>query len=334
MSVFYRTQGSINSAQGPALSGVYIYICSQPASTATIPPSPLISLFTDSTGATPLANPVVTDGLGNWFAYAALGTYTFVIYDPIGRIPTTIFPDQPVVTQGGGSLTSVALSMPVEFSVSGSPITSAGTLTVTKANENANAVYAGPSSGGPAPPTFRALGSSDLPAGVVSSVAISTAGSSSVLSITVTGSPITSSGTITIPVTFVNFSANTFLAGPTTGAAAVPTARAMVAADIFGLVPTSFSATPTFNAGTYPIPTFTMTLTGNVTSSTITNPTNGQMIMFILTQDGTGSRTFAWPTNSKGSVNVDGNANAVTVETFVYDGTSWRGTSPGSTNAT
>jgi hypothetical protein len=335
MPTYYRAQGTVNTAQGPAVSGCEVYICTQPATTTTIPPSPLASLYTDSTGATPLAQPVLTDGLGNWFAYTATGTYTIVFYDPNGRIPTTIFPDQPVVTQGGGSVTSVGLTMPVEFSVAGTPISSSGTLAVTKANQNANLVYAGPSSGGAAAPTFRALVSGDLPSGgTVTSVAVSVTGSSTLLSITVTGSPITGSGTITIPIQFANFSANTVIAGPASGAASAPTARALVAADIAGTTAVSFSASPTFNAANFAMPTFTMLLTGNVTSSTISNPTAGQIITFVITQNGTGGWTFTWPTNTHGSVNVDSNANAVTVLSFVYDGSFWRTTGPGSTNQT
>ncbi len=70
---------------------------------------------------------------------------------------------------GTGTVTSVALTVPAEFSVAGSPITSTGTLAVTKANQNANLVYAGPSSGSAAAPTFRALTTDDLPAGIGSS---------------------------------------------------------------------------------------------------------------------------------------------------------------------
>jgi len=44
-----------------------------------------------------------------------------------------------------GTVTSVALSMPTEFSVSSSPITSSGTIAITKANQTAAAIYAGPS---------------------------------------------------------------------------------------------------------------------------------------------------------------------------------------------
>lgn len=64
---------------------------------------------------------------------------------------------------GSGTVTSVSLSVPSEFSVSGSPVTTAGTLTFTKANQNANLVYAGPSSGGAATPTFRSLAVDDIP---------------------------------------------------------------------------------------------------------------------------------------------------------------------------
>lgn len=82
---------------------------------------------------------------------------------------------------GSGTVTSIGLTMPAEFSVGSSPVTSSGTIAVTKANQNANIVYAGPSSGSPAAPTFRALVSSDLPtsgvsAGTYDSVTVSDRG--------------------------------------------------------------------------------------------------------------------------------------------------------------
>lgn len=64
---------------------------------------------------------------------------------------------------GAGTVTSVGLSMPGEFSVADSPVTSAGTLTVTKQTQTANEVYAGPASGSAATPAFRALAAADLP---------------------------------------------------------------------------------------------------------------------------------------------------------------------------
>lgn len=68
-----------------------------------------------------------------------------------------------MVEAGSGTVTSVGLSVPSEFSVSGSPITSSGTLAISKVNQSANAIYAGPTSGGAAAPTFRALVAADLP---------------------------------------------------------------------------------------------------------------------------------------------------------------------------
>lgn len=67
---------------------------------------------------------------------------------------------------GAGGVTSVGLTVPAEFSVSGSPVTGSGTLAVTKATESANTVWAGPTSGAAAAPTFRALVADDIPAGV------------------------------------------------------------------------------------------------------------------------------------------------------------------------
>lgn len=67
---------------------------------------------------------------------------------------------------GSGTVTSVGLSLPSIFSVSGSPVTTSGTLTGTLATQTANTIFAGPTSGGAATPTFRALANADLPVGV------------------------------------------------------------------------------------------------------------------------------------------------------------------------
>jgi hypothetical protein len=62
-----------------------------------------------------------------------------------------------------GTVTSVALSLPAIFNVSGSPVTTSGTLTGALANQNANTIFAGPTTGGAAAPTFRALVAADIP---------------------------------------------------------------------------------------------------------------------------------------------------------------------------
>jgi hypothetical protein len=66
--------------------------------------------------------------------------------------------------KGAGTVTSVALSLPALFTVSGSPITTTGTITATLATQTANTVFAGPTTGSAAAPTFRALVAGDIPA--------------------------------------------------------------------------------------------------------------------------------------------------------------------------
>lgn len=63
---------------------------------------------------------------------------------------------------GSGSVTSVALSAPAEFSVTGSPVTGSGTLTFSKASQTANYFWAAPNGAGGAP-VFRAIVAADIP---------------------------------------------------------------------------------------------------------------------------------------------------------------------------
>lgn len=82
--------------------------------------------------------------------------------DSSTKVATTAF----VKAQGYGvgSVTSVALSLPVGlFTVSGSPVTTSGTLSATLNTQTANLVWAGPTTGAAAAPTFRALVSGDIP---------------------------------------------------------------------------------------------------------------------------------------------------------------------------
>lgn len=74
---------------------------------------------------------------------------------------------------GGGGVSSVAFSdgstTPI-YSVSGSPITTSGTITETLISQSANTVFAGPTSGGVAQPTFRQIIPSDIAPGSNSQV--------------------------------------------------------------------------------------------------------------------------------------------------------------------
>ena len=63
---------------------------------------------------------------------------------------------------GSGTVTSVALTMPAEFTVATTTPTVAAAFAVSKANVSANCVLAGPASGGPAAWSCRGLTSADL----------------------------------------------------------------------------------------------------------------------------------------------------------------------------
>jgi hypothetical protein len=119
---------------------------------------------------------------------------------------------------GTGTVTSVALSAPAEFSVSGSPITNSGTLTLTKANQLANTVYAGPSEGSASAPGFRALVSADIPDNAANTTG-SSANVTGLVQVAHGGTGATSA------------SANTFFAAPD-GLAGAPGFRAIVATDL------------------------------------------------------------------------------------------------------
>jgi hypothetical protein len=86
---------------------------------------------------------------------------------------TGTWPNQTINATGGGNggggggddgtVTSVGLSLPSQFTVTGSPVTTAGTLTATLAAQSANLVWAGPTTGAAAAPAFRSLVASDIP---------------------------------------------------------------------------------------------------------------------------------------------------------------------------
>lgn len=84
----------------------------------------------------------------------------------------------------------------------------------------------------------------------------------------------------------------------------------------------AFVGSPTFDASKSSI--FVMTLTGNVTSSTVTGAVTGKVIAFQLCQDGTGGRTFAWPASFLRPPVIASSANACTNQAFYYEGTNWR----------
>ncbi len=65
---------------------------------------------------------------------------------------------------GTGTVTNVAVTVPSFLAIAGSPITTTGTLAFTLNTQTANTFFAGPTSAGPSPPTFRSLAPADVAA--------------------------------------------------------------------------------------------------------------------------------------------------------------------------
>jgi hypothetical protein len=305
VSTFYRFDGTISNAIGQAIEGAYIYVCTQPATTSNIPPSPLATIYSNSTG-TALANPTVADGNGNFFFYSAVGVYTLVYFDPFGRIPTQVFLDQQVVSPGGGTVTSVAMTgdgVIFNSTITGSPITSSGTLVPSLLTKNPNFVFVGPASGGTAAPTFRVLVAADIPS----------AASSAIGGLKLTNDLGGTSSSPTVVATHL--------------ASVLPIAQGgRGSTDAKGNV----SGAITFDGATNSV--FTMTLIGD-TTSTFSGGVTGQLYTFVITQDGSGNHTFGWPAVAKGANSVAPDVSLTSVQSFVFNGSFLIAIAPGLTMA-
>jgi hypothetical protein len=105
MSTFARDDRWLTDAQGRALAGAQVYYCTQPANTANVPPSPLATVYTDSTGDTPVTQPLITDGFGHCDAYLNNAVlYTVVFVHPLFGANPVVLNDQ-AVGLGGGTQT-------------------------------------------------------------------------------------------------------------------------------------------------------------------------------------------------------------------------------------
>jgi hypothetical protein len=175
------------------------------------------SVFDSQLGST--RGSVAIRGVASWSAVPP-GTSGHVLTSQgAGSDPTWVAPS-------AGGVTSVAMTVPSFLSVTGSPITTTGTLALALTTQTANTVLAGPTSGGVAVPTFRSLVLGDLPAGVGTVTSIGTTAP-------LTGGTITGTGTIGITVAtcadtggqHLNFASGAFTCGTSSLPATAQTRR-------------------------------------------------------------------------------------------------------------
>jgi hypothetical protein len=76
-----------------------------------------------------------------------------------------------------------------------------------------------------------------------------------------------------------------------------------------------FSATPDFPGDQYL--SWAITLTGDVTSSSLSGIAMGNLYTFVIQQDSTGNRIFTWPLGVQNAMAVDPAPNSISIQTFI-----------------
>lgn len=173
---------------------------------------------------------------------------------------------------GGGGVSSVGLALPAIFTVSGSPVTTTGTLTGALATQTANLIWAGPATGVAAAPTFRLMVAADIPNGIVANASLANS------SVTI-GSTAVSLGSTVATFAGVTLTSPTFT-GPNLG-----TPASGVATNLTGTAASLTAGNATLAAGlsgTPALPNGTTATTQSVADNTTKIATDA----FVLANSG------------------------------------------------
>src|SRR5438094_5450603 len=131
-----RKDDIVFNSRGIPLAGATVRICAMPASGQ--PCTPLALIYSDVALTQALANPTTTDGLGNYFFYAAPGKYEIEISGPgitTKQIPNVILPNDPASPTFSGGISAFSLNLSGNLTVNGSTTVvgnlASGTLSMT-----------------------------------------------------------------------------------------------------------------------------------------------------------------------------------------------------------
>ncbi len=115
-----RKDDIVFNSRGVPLAGATVRICAQPATGQ--PCTPLANIYSDPLLSQALANPTTTDGMGNYFFYAAPGTYEVEVSGPqisTKQIPDVILPSNPSSPTFSGAVSAFSLNLAGNLSVTG-----------------------------------------------------------------------------------------------------------------------------------------------------------------------------------------------------------------------
>jgi len=131
-----RKDDIVFNSRGIPLAGATVRVCAMPASGQ--PCTPLALIYSDAALTQALANPTTTDGLGNYFFYAAPGKYEIEISGPsitTKQIPNVTLPNDPSSPTFSGGINAFSLTLSGNLTVSGNTTVSgnlaSGTLNLT-----------------------------------------------------------------------------------------------------------------------------------------------------------------------------------------------------------
>lgn len=115
-----RKDDIVFNSRGIPLAGASVRVCAMPATGQ--PCTPLANIYSDSALTQALANPTTTDGMGNYFFYAAPGNYELEISGPqitTKQIPDVILPSNPNSPSFSGTISAFSLNLSGNLAVTG-----------------------------------------------------------------------------------------------------------------------------------------------------------------------------------------------------------------------
>lgn len=292
--------------------------------------NPLPNIFQAAgsrTAPTSQSNPLITDANGEFSFAAPDGIYdleitggsisgktlpNIILYDDLNTLPSPAL----------GTVTSVGMTVPSFMTVTGSPVTGAGTLAVTMNSQAQNLIMASPD-GASGTPTPRAMVGNDLPAAGTAG----TYGSATQVPQITTDAKgrVTGVALVTVTPAFSSLTGKpTTVAGyGLTDAAQLGVAQQFTKAQNVSMVTLTYAATINTDASLSNV--FYIAATGNFTLANPTNLGSGGCYIWLIKQDATGSRLITFGAKFKFAGGVapvlSTSANALDRLVATYDAT-------------